>query len=213
MAFRTPQTTVGELPPTGMQLGILVRITDLGTQMNQRSNKLQRKVVLTWELCKHAMKTGKLAGQPFLIHQRYTLSHHEKSALRKDLESWYGKSFNTEDLNKAGGFDLEKLLLRPAYMNLVLSEDRQYVNLGSINPVPKELEIPDVQSITWVFNLNEFDQNVYEQLSDGMCQIIEQSQEWHDMHGNGHDDDGPEMDGIVPARTAAEYPIDDDSPY
>ena len=46
-------------------------------------------------------------GKPFLISRRYSLSLHEKSSLRRDLESWRGRAFTQEELR---GFDLEVLI-------------------------------------------------------------------------------------------------------
>ena len=38
-------------------------------------------------------------GKPFLVRRRYTASLHEKSALRKDLESWRGRAFTNVELD------------------------------------------------------------------------------------------------------------------
>ena len=46
-------------------------------------------------------------GRPFAVSKTYTASLFEAAALRKDLESWRGKSFTEEEL---GGFDISKLL-------------------------------------------------------------------------------------------------------
>jgi len=61
---------------------------------------------------------------------------HEKSALRKDLESWRGKKFTRDE---EMGFDIERLIGVNCLLNITHNEvgDRTYANIVSIMPLAK----------------------------------------------------------------------------
>mgnify|MGYP003115381235 CR=1 FL=1 len=98
----------------GMYEGALYSIVDIGSKDYQFGNedpKKQHKVVLSFEVTKaldpEDNKVTMEDGRPFGISKVYTMSLHEKAALRLDIESWRGKSLNDEEL---AGFDLLGLL-------------------------------------------------------------------------------------------------------
>src|SRR4030095_12242369 len=68
----------------------------------------------------------------------YTLSLHERAALRKDLESWRGRKFTEQELS--AGFDLERLIGVNAQINVThdLSDDGSlYANVTTVVPPVK----------------------------------------------------------------------------
>ena len=85
----------------GMYEGALYSIVDIGSKDYQFGNedpKKQHKVVLSFEVTKAIDPED---------NKVYTMSLHEKAALRLDIESWRGKSLSDEEL---AGFDLLGLL-------------------------------------------------------------------------------------------------------
>jgi len=82
------------------------RMVDLGTQDNtyqgQTNKRLQ--VRLDFEITESVdpeTNEVKMAdGRPFGVGKEYTASLFESANLRKDLESWRGKSFTQEELDK-----------------------------------------------------------------------------------------------------------------
>ena len=60
-----------------------------------------QKVQIRWELPTELEVFNPEKGEePFSVSKTYTLSMHEKSNLRKDLESWRGKGFTEEEAKK-----------------------------------------------------------------------------------------------------------------
>jgi hypothetical protein len=96
--------------------------------------KQQHKVRIVWQL-EDMMADGK----PFLIQKRYTLSLHEKANLRKDLESWRGRSFTPEELIK---FDVETIIGKNAQLNIqhITKDGKTYANVVSIVPLGKTMQ-------------------------------------------------------------------------
>jgi len=183
-----------KLPPSGLVLGTLVRILDLGTQKVtwQGAVKMQRKVMFTFEL--HGEGYQMDDGKPMVQSKRYTLSLNQQSGLRADLESWAGKGL-TEDQLK--GFNLKDLLGKWAYLNLTHTdrESKTYCNIMGLNPIPSQVAkagFPEIVNPFVYLNLQEYDQKVFDGLSDGLKKVISESAEWQNCNGeidNSIDDD------------------------
>lgn len=179
--MRTPVSTdkPHELPKPGMRLARCVRLIDLGTHYDEKWKKDKRLILIGFELSGQVMEDGR----PFMLSKRYTLSHSEKAELRKDLENWYGKQFDTKALDAAGGFDLTKLLGRPAMVNITHSDDGKYANIRSVNPAPEGMDpIPQVNP-TLLFSFDNFDEKAYQALSEGVRAKVQQSAEGRALFG------------------------------
>jgi hypothetical protein len=181
----TQQNTSYKLPPSGLVLGSLVRILDLGTQKVtwQGAVKMQRKVMFTFEL--HGDGYAMEDGKPMVQSKRYTLSLNQQSGLRADLESWAGKGLTDDQLK---GFNLKDLLGKWAYLNLTHTErdGKTYCNIMGLNPVPSSVAkagFPDIANPFVYLNLQEYDKAVFESLSDGLKKVIMESAEWQNCNG------------------------------
>ena len=83
-------------------------------------------------------KDGQQVNAPAIVYQTYTSSLHEKSGLRKALESWRGKKFTGDELQK---FDLATVLGKACQLQIIHIEkvDRRgqpktYANINAILP-------------------------------------------------------------------------------
>ena len=162
-----------QLAPEGMHIARCFRYIDMGTHHDDKWNTDKRLVQLAWELPGVLMDDER----PYVITKRYTASHNERAILRQDLESWYGKTFNTAELDKAGGFDLSKLIGRPCLLNIVHSEDGKYANIKSITPLVNGMNCPDQVNKSFTFDLEPFNQTAFDQLSEKMQAYINECQE------------------------------------
>src|SRR5579859_3411511 len=111
-----------EIPPAGNHPAVLIAMIDLGTHTEDFQGKQTEahKVFLVWELTEE-----KCAGynRNHVIGRDYTLSLHEKAGLRKMLEGWRGRKYNTgEEIN------VSKVLGQPCFLNVShkTKEDRTY---------------------------------------------------------------------------------------
>jgi hypothetical protein len=97
--------------------------------------KSQHKVKIVWQI-----DEDRDDGKRFCVRKRYTLSLHEKSTLRKDLESWRGRPFTPAELE---GFDLEVLLGVPcllSVMHAIKPEGNTWANVAAIMKLPKTMQ-------------------------------------------------------------------------
>lgn len=171
--FYTPNAPSSyQLHPPGTVAAICYSIIDLGTHYNEKFKKSDRLVRIYFETAE-TMEDGR----PFSIQQRFTLSHHEKSRLRAALESWYGQRFENAALDKAGGFNLAKLLGRPALLNIAHSPDGKYANILTISPLPKGMQPPVAKNKQVLFTLNNYTPEELEALPEKTREFIMQSDE------------------------------------
>ena len=198
--------------PTGMHLARCYRIIDLGTQetvyMGQK--KTQHKVMFSFEVHSEddqGNKTVTEKGEPMSISKNYTMSLHEKSGMRKDLQSWRGKEFTPEELR---GFELERVLGAWCTLNVIRTtgnDGKEYTNIAGISPVAaiqKKVGIPDGFNEPKMFALDNPDMALYETFSNNLKEKIAKSPEWKARQGSF---DQPSY------STSAPLEDDDDIPF
>lgn len=192
-----------QLPPADSHIARCYQVVDMGTTFSQFYGKSGHHVRIFWELPNATMEDGR----PFTISKRYTLSLHEKSAMRKHLESWRGRKFTNEE---AQSFDLTKLLGATCLLNVVHNErdGQTQADITSIMALPKGMpECPPPINPVLIFDLGDFDQAIFGKLSQGLRDRIGQSQEYKALFVGG----GKEQ---TPQETAAgKVPFDDDIPW
>ncbi len=158
------------------------RVIDLGHQTVEYNNdrKVVHQVMLTWELPTEKAVFDEAKGEePFAISKTYTLSLHEKSNLRTDLESWRGKAFTEKE---ARAFDLVKLLGKPCLLSVAHKQKKDgsgtYAFVSSIAPLMKGQECPPQINPTKVLAWDEFNWDLFESLSDYTKDKIKASEEF-----------------------------------
>lgn len=112
-------------------------------EVNQEWNgevKTVKKTRILWQIDKSMVdENGNETGRPFIVSNSYTMSLHERSNLRKDLEKWRGKKFTPEELK---GFDLEALIGVNCQLLVTHNEGKDgnmYANVDAIAPLGKGL--------------------------------------------------------------------------
>lgn len=182
MSLVMPEETQGEfeVPPENTYTATCYRVVDLGTQQTEYNGetKRQHKVMLSWELADAPMSDGR----PFTMHQRYTLSSHEKAILRKHLEAWRGKQFTKEEF---GTFEISNLIAKSCLLQVLHAHKngKTYANIAAIMKLPKGLPVPPVTNPTVNFSLNDFKAAEYEKLSENLRAIIAKSPEYQRLMG------------------------------
>jgi hypothetical protein len=94
------------------------------------------------------------------------------------LEAWRGKKFTSEEL--ANGFDLRKLIGQAGLLTISHAQkaDRVYANLMSISALPRGYACPQAVNAPVLFDLDSFDESVFDGLSKGLQEQIMKSPEY-----------------------------------
>lgn len=167
--------------PEGNHLAVCYEVIDLGTQESNWDGEIKRqhKIWIGWETASEQMEDGR----PYVIGRRYTFSSHEKSTLRKDLESWRGKKFSDEDIAK---FDLKNLIGAACFLNVVHSTkgDRTYANISTVAALPKGTTAPELVNSKIFLSLDsdEYEPEMMNLVSDRMAETIKASPEWQALN-------------------------------
>ena len=159
------------------------RMIEIGTieETYNGETKKAKKVQLTWELPTEMEIFNEDHGyEPYVVSKTYTLSMHEKSNMRKDLESWRGKGFTETE---AARFDITKLLGVPCLLTVTHQPGKQdpsksYVIVSAISKLMKGQECPAQYNKTRVLSYDEFNWEVFESLPDYLKDKIKSSQEF-----------------------------------
>ena len=107
-----------ESVPPGSYEAICFKLVDAGTAEEDFKGELsvKRKVYIFWEIPELTLNDGR----PYSIFHGYTLSLHERSNLRRDLQAWRNRPFTEDELQK---FDLTNLLGVTCKISVVLNSN------------------------------------------------------------------------------------------
>lgn len=173
-----------EQPPVGTHTARCIKVIDIGTQRGEYQGKAtsKRQCIVGWELPLELMSEGEYAGKPFMVSKFYTSSLGEKANLRKDLANWRGRDFTEQELQ---GFDAKNILGKPCMIALT-PNDKNKVRITGVMAMPRGSQVPDQINKTVYFSLDEFDQSVFDSLSDGIKKLIEVSPEYKELKNPQH---------------------------
>lgn len=167
------------LVPAGSHIARCFQVVDIGTREDTYEGKprTRRVVRITWELPDELIeKDGK--SLPAVISKNYTLSLHEKSGLRKDLEAWRGKAFTPEELK---GFDISELCGQPALLSVVHKQKQDgeaRADVSSVAKPPKGLECGIQVNPSMEYSVASHDQASFDKLPQFLRDQIMTSAEW-----------------------------------
>lgn len=190
-----------ELVPAGMHVARCYSVVDIGTQVSMYNGeeKRQRKVVLTFELPKIRKVFDEEKGeQPKVISRKYTASNHEKSHLSAHLISWFSDKKPDGDLyawleNDVAGAPCMMNVGHEKFTNNQ-GKEIEYAKIQSINPVPEGMGAPDQENESVVFDLDNFDQKVFDKLPEWIQKQIQESPEYKLAKGEKTETPGFEGD-------------------
>ena len=161
----------------------MIEIGTVETEFNGEKKK-SRQVNITWELpTETAVFKEENGPEPFVVSKTYNLSMHEKSTLRKDLESWRGQGFTEAE---AKHFDTTKLLGKPCILSIIhefgkTDPAKKYVRISSISKLMKGQECPPQINQTRLLSFEDWDENLFKALPDWLRDKIKSSEEYSSL--------------------------------
>ena len=159
----------------GNHHGICVAVIDLGTQYNDRFQKEQPKVMITWELIDFPIESDNSDGFR-LISREYTAVLSEKSNLYADLISWRGRDFTPEELE---GFNIKNVLGANCLVNVVniTKNNKTYSNVTAVAKLPKGMTAKK-GTYQLIYDMDEDVEAIPEGVPDWIKDKIKKSREW-----------------------------------
>lgn len=179
-----------ERPTPGTKMGLCYGLVDIGVQPTNFGQKQQ--VIILWELPDELMQDGR----PFGVSKTYTASMNEKAQLRKDIESWRGRKFASDE--EAEAYEVPKILGQACLITLseTTKGDKTYTNVGAIAPLMKGMTAPKAHNELVIFDMDSPDGMIYERLPKWIKQKIDSAEKsggphYEPAHEPAFDDDIP----------------------
>lgn len=166
-----------ELAPAGTHVARCTQVIDLGHQHSEKYNNTSHKILIGWEM-PNTDRGGDDPG-PWIKWKEYTLSLGERSNLRKDLQSWRGVPFSEAELQ---GFDIQKVLGATCLITIIHEKsksnpDRTYAKVASVTSIPSGTQVPDQATDTVFFEIQNWDQKLFDSFSEHLQKQINESNE------------------------------------
>jgi len=158
--------------PEGTHVAICCQVIDLGTQHSEFYNKDSHKVLVGWELPNEKMDSG----EPFLVWKRYTLSLGDKATLRAHLEAWRGRKFTADELES---FHLKNIVGKPCMLSIIhkTQDNRTFTEVSAVMALPKGTTVPASEHAEIMFDIDDWNDAVFEKFSDNLKKTIMSSPE------------------------------------
>ena len=134
------------LAPEGNHMAVCNMVVDIGHQ--ETGFGIKPKIYIRWEMPSERIsyeRDGETIEGPCTIGAFYTASLNEKANLRKDLESWRGRTFTKEELE---GFDVFNVLGVACQITIIHRENngKEYANVSTVVGLPKGVEAPEAEN-------------------------------------------------------------------
>jgi hypothetical protein len=157
--------------PEGSHPAICDMFVDFGLQetKGKYAGKIQHKIYLRWQIPSLRLsyeKDGEKIEGPMTIGSTYTLSLHEKAALRKLLQQWRGRAFTADELKK---FDVTTVVGVPCLISVSHAPKEGggvYANVDTAMKLPNGMEPPALEGEKVIYDADNL--HTYEQLRPWM---------------------------------------------
>ncbi len=171
----------------GIYTGVCYGVIDLGRQYSEKYNKWAKKILFMWEIPDEKIVIdGEEKNR--VLSQSYTASMHEKSNLRKVIESWRGKAFSPEETD--GEFTLSDMLGKGCNLQIIhrSNGDKTYANISNIMSLKKGEEPPSLTLEPLIFDFSDVSTHeVYHKLPTFVRTTLEKSNDAHECEYIGVD--------------------------
>lgn len=146
MIKATQNDGASSIAPSGTHVARCYQIIHIGTIADsyQGEPRMVNKVRIVFELpdCLAIFQKDK-GEQPYSLGQDFTLSMHEKSGLRKFVQTWLGKTMTDREANN---FDITTLLGSDCMLTVMHKESasgKVFANIQGISSLMKGLVVPE----------------------------------------------------------------------
>lgn len=169
------------IPPleAGSYFATTIGIIDIGEQFvkyeKEKQGKYVDKILAVFEIAGECVEAdGEL--KPRWLSKEFTNYINKRSALYGSIPAWLGRELTEQELED--GFDVSQLLGKACTVEVRLSADGEYNNIKSIGGIPKGVPVPEAQSETMLFDIDEPDTEVLEKLPEWIQNKIKKSTQW-----------------------------------
>jgi hypothetical protein len=194
-------------PQTGLQPSRCIKIIDLGTQNiaeEGQPTKLKRQLNFQWELPEDKMEDGR----PLVISKKINLAGGDKAVLTKFAKAAIGKELVV-------GEDPLTLIGAVCNLNLVSwsKNGKSGVGIDGFAPLMKGQTVPPAVNEYVVFDLDKFDQSIFDGLHEYYRKVISESPEYAELKAPKQDYAAAKNAPVRPVQQSEHVAIDETMPW
>ena len=161
-----------------MYMAVCVGVVDLGEQYSEKFKSYSNKVKFVWALPSETIEIeGKTEERQ--LSKEFTVSMSKKGGLRGFLESWNSKTYSDEEF---GELDLFEQIGKPCQLQVVLNDTCEYANVANLMPLPKGMPAPTTKTPLFVWDMDNWDDAVFETLPAWTQEQIKKSTQYQKDH-------------------------------
>lgn len=172
---------VRELLDNGVYQAVCYGLYDIGHQFDEKYQKHVHKCLILWEIPEKRIvieREGVKKDYPYTLSKKYTVSLNDKSNLKKDLETWRGRTFGEQE---TAGFDISAVLGVNCLLQVMINgTDKKYNSITAILPLHKGLAPLEPENKIQNFSLKDNDE-IPEGTPDWIRGLIEKSREYTEL--------------------------------
>lgn len=180
MSLKVKDRAKPKLPPVepGVYMAVCVGVLDLGEQYSEKFKNYRNEVQFVWEL---VGETVEVDGEqkPRQLSRTFSVAAGKKSSLRGFIGAWNGVQYSDEQF---GDLDLFTQAGRACQLNVVLSDTGEYANVESAIPLPRGMAVPAADTAPILWNMDEWDDQVFESLPEWVREKIKKSTQYQKEH-------------------------------
>jgi hypothetical protein len=185
-----------ELVPQDQHVARCVMITDIGTQPSDNPKyAAKHQCILGFEMPKVLQVFDEEKGEePAMLSKFFTVSLHEKSNLRVQLENWRGRAFTEQELE---GFDIESVIGAPCMLQVIHKQGQDGSVKAVINTImklPQGLTCDSQYNHSRIFTLQDSTFEDFQKAPEwiqGRCKVSPEYRAWvQRMNGSSQVDPG-----------------------
>lgn len=186
MSLKVKRKKANRVPPVsgGSYASACIGIIDIGEQYEKFKDEKQgrycSKVIFLFELLGETVDVDG-EQKPRWLSMETTQSLHERAKLYKTLTAWLGRPLTEDELSLTGsGFDLSQMLGKNCLLSVSLEEKDgdQYNKIIGVMGVPKGLKVGKPESETLLFDIDDWDEEVFAKLPEWIQKKIEKSTQY-----------------------------------
>lgn len=208
MGLKVKDRAKPKIPPVepGVYIAICVGVLDLGEQYSEKFKNYRNEVQFVWELCGETVEVDG-EQKPRQLSRTFSVASSKKSNLRGFISGWNGIQYSDDQF---ADLDLFGQVGKACQLNVVLNDTGEYANVDSVIPLPKGMPAPTTNTAPVLWNMDEWDDKVFEELPDWVKDKIKKSTQYQKDHTPTGDVDFPapsQQDTKVPPDPAGGCPI------
>jgi len=158
--------------PEGTHGARLLQVIDLGTQDGIYGPK--RNLMVTFELTSKLMDDGR----PYTVTAWYGASLNRKSNLRKALTSWLGRELNVDEVQEFSWNEFAETPCLVQVTHKTNDSGEVRTKVQSITAIPEGMDVAPLTGELLIFDLENFDEEVFSNISEGIQAIVQKSPEY-----------------------------------